>query len=73
MTYCMIVQADSSNYDYAVPELSSAPLLTKRRLADSLSERVTELVSDHVDKLDLETRRSTPASLRSKHSTRVRA
>ncbi|XP_026318055.1 discoidin domain-containing receptor 2-like [Hyposmocoma kahamanoa] len=62
--------SDSSNYDYAVPELSSAPLLTKRRLANSLSDRVTELASDHVDKLDLDARRSTPASLRSKHSTR---
>lgn len=68
----MIVYTDSSNYDYAVPELSSAPLLTKRRLVDSLSERVTDLVSDHVDKLDMDTRRSTPASLRSKHSTRVK-
>ncbi|KAI5640330.1 protein tyrosine kinase domain-containing protein [Phthorimaea operculella] len=34
--------SDSSNYDYAVPELSSEPLLTKRRLADSLSTRATD-------------------------------
>lgn len=27
-------RADSSNYEYAVPELSSAPLLTKRRLGE---------------------------------------
>lgn len=59
---------DSSNYDYAVPELSSAPLLTKRRL-DSLSERATELMTD--DKLvEIDTRRSA-GSVRSKHSTRV--
>ncbi|XP_075990711.1 discoidin domain-containing receptor 2-like isoform X1 [Anticarsia gemmatalis] len=59
--------SDSSNYDYAVPELSSAPLLTKRRL-DSLSERATELMTD--DKLvEIDTRRSA-GSVRSKHSTR---
>ncbi|KAH9634771.1 hypothetical protein HF086_012637 [Spodoptera exigua] len=55
--------SDSSNYDYAVPELSSAPLLTKRRL-DSLSERATDLVED------IDTRRSAGGSVRSKHSTR---
>ncbi|XP_050360941.1 discoidin domain-containing receptor 2-like isoform X1 [Nymphalis io] len=62
--------SDSSNYDYAVPELSSAPLLTKRRLADSLSDRATELVGDHMETLDLDTRRSAAGSIRSKHSTR---
>ncbi|KAJ2954053.1 hypothetical protein O0L34_g2266 [Tuta absoluta] len=49
--------SDSSNYDYAVPELSSEPLLTKRRLADSLSTRAAEPHADHLD-------------TRSKHSTR---
>ncbi|XP_072930702.1 discoidin domain-containing receptor 2 isoform X1 [Epargyreus clarus] len=56
--------SDSSNYDYAVPELSSAPLLTKRRLVDSLSERATELVGDRLDCDSL------ARSMRSKHSTR---
>ncbi|XP_059055156.1 discoidin domain-containing receptor 2-like isoform X2 [Achroia grisella] len=63
--------SDSSNYDYAVPELSSAPLLTKRRLTDSLSDRATELMSEHMDKMaELEARRSAAGSIRSKHSTR---
>ncbi|XP_047524285.1 discoidin domain-containing receptor 2-like isoform X1 [Pieris napi] len=59
--------SDSSNYDYAVPELSSAPLLTKRRLLDD-SSAATALMSDH--EIDMETRRSCAGSLRSKHSTR---
>ncbi|CAH0715978.1 unnamed protein product, partial [Brenthis ino] len=50
--------SDSSNYDYAVPELSSAPLLTKRRIADNLSDRVTEPMTDLVDTIDMDTRRS---------------
>ncbi|XP_060809572.1 discoidin domain-containing receptor 2 isoform X2 [Amyelois transitella] len=54
--------SDSSNYDYAVPELSSAPLLTKRRL-DSLSEHGTALMCD----IDHDMRAS---SVRSKHSNR---
>ncbi|KAG6458538.1 discoidin domain-containing receptor 2 isoform X2 [Manduca sexta] len=59
--------SDSSNYDYAVPELSSAPLLTKRRM-DSVSERAD--LADHVDALpEFGTRRS-GSSLRSKHSAR---
>ncbi|XP_034839264.1 discoidin domain-containing receptor 2 isoform X1 [Maniola hyperantus] len=58
--------SDSSNYDYAVPELSSAPLLTKRRLADSLSGRAT----DHDTLAELDARRSAAGSIRSKHSTR---
>ncbi|KAM3968693.1 tyrosine kinase-like protein [Aphomia sociella] len=63
--------SDSSNYDYAVPELSSAPLLTKRRLVDSLSDRATELMSEHMDKMaELEARRSAAGSIRSKHSTK---
>ncbi|XP_041987229.1 discoidin domain-containing receptor 2-like [Aricia agestis] len=63
--------SDSSNYDYAVPELSSAPLLTKRRLPDNLSDRATELMTDHVDKImDMDTRRSGASSIRSKHSNR---
>ncbi|XP_031767300.1 discoidin domain-containing receptor 2-like isoform X3 [Galleria mellonella] len=65
------LSADSSNYDYAVPELSSAPLLTKRRLTDSLSDRATELMSEHMDKMaELEARRSAAGSIRSKHSTK---
>ncbi|CAG9558828.1 unnamed protein product [Danaus chrysippus] len=70
--------SDSSNYDYAVPELSSAPLLTKR--LDTLSDRATELVSDvehleqlghleHMDAMDCELNRSVN-SIRSKHSNR---
>ncbi|XP_013146480.1 PREDICTED: discoidin domain-containing receptor 2-like isoform X1 [Papilio polytes] len=61
--------SDSSNYEYAVPELSSAPLLTKRRLADSLSGRTTDPLSDHDLEMGL-SRRSAPASIRSKISTR---
>ncbi|CAB3226095.1 unnamed protein product [Arctia plantaginis] len=62
-----VALSDSSNYDYAVPELSSAPLLTKGRL-DTLSERATELMTD--DKLiQFDTRRSA-GSVRSKQSTR---
>ncbi|CAG5039229.1 unnamed protein product [Parnassius apollo] len=61
--------SDSSNYDYAVPELSSAPLLTRRRPGDSLSGRATELLGERPD-LELDARRSAPASIRSKHSTR---
>lgn len=57
--------SDSSNYDYAVPELSSAPLLTKRRL-DSLSEHATELMIDE-KLLEMDTRRSA-GSGRSKRS-----
>lgn len=75
-----IFGTDSSNYDYAVPELSSAPLLTKR--LDTLSDRATELVSDvehleqlghleHMDAMDCELNRSVN-SIRSKHSNRVR-
>ncbi|CAH2034880.1 unnamed protein product, partial [Iphiclides podalirius] len=66
--------SDSSNYDYAVPELSSAPLLIKRRLADSLSGRATELLGEHDAEHDsehgMDVRRSAPSSIRSKHSTR---
>ncbi|XP_050683737.1 discoidin domain-containing receptor 2-like isoform X2 [Leptidea sinapis] len=66
--------SDSSNYDYAVPELSSAPLLTKRRLGDNLSDRATELMSDHFEKMsDLEARRSAAGSIRSKHSHSTRS
>lgn len=63
--------SDSSNYDYAVPELSSAPLLTKRRLGDTLSDRATELIGEHMDTLpDLDTRLSAAGSIHSKRSTR---
>lgn len=58
---------ESSNYDYAVPELSSAPLLMKRRF-DTMSDRVTDIVGD---RMDIEARMSVPGSLRSKHSTQV--
>ncbi|XP_061719927.1 discoidin domain-containing receptor 2-like isoform X1 [Cydia pomonella] len=61
--------SDSSNYDYAVPELSSAPLLTKRRLGDSLSDRATEIMGERLD-LDVDARLSAAGSVRSKHSAR---
>lgn len=62
--------SDSSNYDYAVPELSSAPLLTKR-MGETLSQQATELVGEPMDTLpDLGTRRSLNPSVRSKQSTR---
>ncbi|XP_039763823.1 discoidin domain-containing receptor 2-like isoform X2 [Pararge aegeria] len=62
--------SDSSNYDYAVPELCSAPLLNKRRLVDSLSDRATEIMSDHEALTEFDARRSAASSIRSKHSTR---
>ncbi|VVC94328.1 unnamed protein product, partial [Leptidea sinapis] len=52
----------------------SAPLLTKRRLGDNLSDRATELMSDHFEKMsDLEARRSAAGSIRSKHSHSTRS
>ncbi|XP_052746722.1 discoidin domain-containing receptor 2 isoform X2 [Bicyclus anynana] len=70
--------SDSSNYDYAVPELSSAPLLTtKRRLAENVVERAAELLAERdVDLMAVreasmhadDPRRSAASSLRSKLS-----
>ncbi|KOB69236.1 Epithelial discoidin domain-containing receptor 1, partial [Operophtera brumata] len=49
---------------FSYSTLSSAPLLTKRRLADSMSDRLTDIVGDRMD-----SRLSAAGSLRSKHST----
>lgn len=47
---------DGSNYDYAVPELSSAPLLSKRPCLldhiDSLSDRMADSLSNSNSKED---------------------
>ncbi|KAG7313144.1 hypothetical protein JYU34_000233 [Plutella xylostella] len=60
--------SDSSNYDYAVPELSSAPLLSKRpRFGDGLDR--SDLMG-HLDPMADLDRLGATSSIRSKHSSR---